>query len=71
VRFDSEDGGVTYTGQLIGGKDPKQPQWMANVERPTGFNEVPTNPGMIYTDGGRGAGCDDVLKNKVLWATLN
>ena len=47
-----------------------QPQWMPNVERPTGFNDVSEIPGMIYTDGGRGAGCDDVLKNKVLWTVL-
>lgn len=71
VQFDSTDGGQTFTSKLIGGKDPEQPQWMPNVERPTGFNDVPEIPGMIYTDGGRGAGCDDVLKNKVLWTVLD
>jgi hypothetical protein len=44
---------------------------MPNLERPTGFNEVPENPSMIFTDGGRGVGCDDVLKNKVLWTVLD
>lgn len=71
VQFDSTDGGETFTAKLLGGKDPGQPQWMPSIERPTGFNDVPENPGMIYTDGGRGAGCDDVLKNKVLWTVLD
>ncbi len=71
VQFDSEDGGLTFTSKLIDEKDPGQPQWMPNVERPTRFNDVPEIPGMIYTDGGRGAGCDDVLKNKVFWTLLD
>lgn len=71
VRFDSEDGGATFAGRLLGGSTPGQPQWMPNIERPTGFNDVPENPGMIYTDGDCGSGCDDVLKNEVLWTVLD
>ena len=71
VRFDSEDGGHTFTSELVGGREADQPQWMPSIERPTGFNDVPDNPSMIFTDGGRGAGCDDVLKNKVFWTVLD
>ena len=71
VQFDSEDGGASFTSKLLGGKDAEEPQWMPSIERPTGFNDVPDKPSMIYTDGGRGAGCDDVLKNKVLWTRLS
>jgi len=71
VRLNSEDGGLTFKSKLVSGKDASEPQWMPSIERPTGFNDVPENPGMIFTDGGRGSGCDDVLKNKVIWTVLD
>lgn len=71
VRFDSSDGGLTFSGRLLDEPDAEQPRWMPSLERPTGFNAVPENPGMIYTDGARGSGCDDMLKNKVLWSVLD
>lgn len=71
VRFESEDGGATFTGKLIGGAAPGHPQWMPSLERPNGFNDVPEHPGMIYTDGDCGSGCDDILKNNVLWTVLD
>jgi len=70
VQFDSEDGGKSFVSKLVGGGEADQPQWMPSLERPTGFNEVPEVPSMIYTDGGRGSGCDDVLKNKVFYDLL-
>ena len=40
---------------------------MPNIERPTGFNEMPPEPSFIYTDGVRGDTLDDQLSNLVLW----
>lgn len=71
VRFESTDGGKTFSARLLGGGIPGEPQWMPSVERATGFNELPPNPGVIYTEGSRGAGLGDVLKNHVLWRTLS
>ena len=71
VRFDSEDGGATFTGKLIGHTTPSSPQWMPNLERPNGFNDVPANPSLIYTDGECGVGCDNMVQNKVLWTVLD
>lgn len=71
VRLDSTDGGRTFTGQLVDEPDPSQPRWMPNLERPTGFNEVPQYPGMIYTDGDSGPGLSDMLQNKVVWQVLD
>lgn len=70
VRFDSNDGGRTFTAGLLGTGTPGEPQWMPSVERATGYNEMPAAPGVLYTEGGRGAGLGDVLSNKVLWQTL-
>jgi hypothetical protein len=71
VRFDSEDGGATFTGKLIGHTTPSSPQWMPNLERPNGFNDVPANPSLIYTDGECGLDCDNMVQNKVLWTVLD
>lgn len=70
VRFDSTDGGRTFTARMLDEPDPTQPRWMPSIEHPTGCNEVPARPGMIYTEGGRGAGLGDVLANKVWWRVL-
>ena len=70
VRFDSNDGGRTFTTALFGDGTPGEPQWMPSVERATGYNEMPAAPGVLYTEGGRGAGLGDVLSNKVIWRTL-
>jgi len=70
VRFESTDGGKTFTAGLLGGGIPGEPQWMPSVERATGFNELPETPSVLYTEGGRGAGLGDVLKNHVLWRGL-
>jgi len=55
---------------LLDAPDPAALRWLPSLERPTGFNEIPERPGIIYTDGGAGFTCDDVLANKVLWRTL-
>jgi hypothetical protein len=71
VRFDSTDGGRTFTSRLLDAPDPKNPRWMPSLERPTGFNEVSGSPGLIYTEGAAGGGLSDMLTNKVWWRMLD
>ncbi len=70
VGFESSDGGRTFTADLLGGGIPGEPQWLPSVERATGFNERSAIPGVIYTEGGSGAGLSDMLNNRVLWRRL-
>lgn len=65
VRFHSLDGGKTWAGRVFGPPDPDLPRWMPNIERPTGFNEMPLYPAFLYTEGVRGEGLDDQLSNRV------
>lgn len=67
VAFRSEDGGARFTSHLLGPPDPDSPRWMPNLERPTGFNEMPPVPSFLYTDGERGSGLEDQLSNRVYW----
>jgi hypothetical protein len=67
VRFKSADGGETFVGKVLNDPDPEAPRWMPNIERPTGFNEMPEHPGFIYTDGVRGESLEDQLSNRVWW----
>ena len=68
VRFRSKDGGRSFVADMFGEADPNAPRWMPNLERPTGFNEMPEEPGLIYTHGVRGAALTDQLSNEVWWA---
>ena len=67
VRFRSQDGGKTFVGETFDSPSDKEPRWMPNLERPTGFNEMPSEPNLIYTDGVRGEGLGDALSNRVYW----
>ena len=67
VRFRSQDGGNTFIGETFDTPNTKEPRWMPNLERPTGFNEMPAEPALIYTDGVRGEGLGDSLSNRVYW----
>ena len=67
VRFRSQDGGETFVGEAFEVPSPSEPRWMPNLERPTGFNEMPAEPALIYTDGVRGEGLGDALSNRVYW----
>ena len=67
VRFRSTDGGETFVGDVLDIADPHSPRWMPNIERPTGFNEMSSHPGFIYTDGVRGDSLGDQLSNRVWW----
>lgn len=71
VRFLSMDGGNTFTVDAFGTPDPSAPRWMPNLERPTGFNEMPEEPGLIYTHGVRGEALSDQLSNDVWWAPVS
>lgn len=67
ARFRSNDGGETYLGESFDVPSDQEPRWMPNLERPTGFNEMPYEPGLIYTDGVRGEALEDQLSNRVWW----
>jgi len=42
--------------------------WLPNIERSTGFNEVKDRPGIIFTSGGPGEKNTQLMKNEVWWA---
>lgn len=67
VIFTSDDVGQSFTAQILDDPNPDSPRWMPNLERPTGFNEMPDRPTFIYTDGVRGDGLQDILSNHVYW----
>lgn len=65
VRFHSVDDGTTWSAAVLDPPNPELPRWMPNVERPSGFNELPLYPGFLYTEGVRGEALDDKLSNRV------
>ena len=67
VRFRSQDGGETFVGEAFALPSADEPRWMPNLERPTGFNEMPPEPALIYTDGVRGEALGDQLSNRIYW----
>lgn len=67
VRFRSQDDGETFVGEVFETPSSTEPRWMPNLERSTGFNEMPAEPALIYTDGVRGEGLGDPLSNRVWW----
>ncbi len=69
VIFESLDGGQTFSSRVLDDPNPHSPRWMPNVERPTGFNQMPARPTFIFTDGVRGDGLQDILSNHVYWIT--
>lgn len=71
VRFRSVDGGRTFVADILDDPDPTAPRWMPNLERATGFNEMPEHPGFLYTDGVKGEALGDQLSNKVYYVPAN
>jgi hypothetical protein len=67
VRLRRAPGEEAFTVDIYNAPDANSPRWMPNVERPTGFNEIPDRPSFIYTDGVRGRGLHDQLSNRVYW----
>lgn len=70
VQFKSTDGGRTFVAQRLTPADRATPRWLPNLEKAGGFNETAAQPGLIYTEGGAGAGLGDILRNQVWWRTL-
>lgn len=70
VVFSSRDGGLTFSSRVLTAPQALAPQWLPNLEKLTGFNQVPNRPGVIYTAGDAGAGLKDTLRNQVWWQTL-
>jgi len=66
VRLTSRDNGQTFRVVMVSQPNPDVPNWLPNIERPTGFNRV-DNPSLIYTGGQAGKGCNDILSNDVVW----
>ena len=66
VWLESKDAGAGLSARVASKPDPSCAHWLPNLERPTGHNRVVV-PGLIYTAGGPGKGCDDIMSNKVYW----
>ena len=66
VRLTSRDQGKSFKIAMASQPNPVVPNWLPNIERPTGFNRV-DNPSFIYTGGQAGEGCSDILSNDVVW----
>jgi hypothetical protein len=72
VRLWSDDGLKTFHSEVLAPMDPREPHWLVNIERPTGHNQVPELPGIIFTGGVAGAGLKDLmLSNRVYWQPAN
>jgi hypothetical protein len=67
VVFRSVDDGETFSAKVLDEPNSESPRWMPNIERATGFNEIPDQLSFIYTDGVRGDGLQDILSNHVYW----
>jgi hypothetical protein len=67
VMLTSDDGGRTFALQMVSRPDRGQSHWLANIERATGHNGVPDNPGVIYTAGPAGEKNTEILANGVWW----
>lgn len=65
--FRADAGRENFSFSLLSKVDPREPHWLPNIERPTGFNRMPAAPGLIYTAGAAGGGLKDILTNKVWW----
>ena len=68
VRFCSSNGGQTFAFRLASRPDPSVSHWLPNIEKPTGHNTIPADPGIIYTAGPPGEKNTDILSNGVHWA---
>lgn len=68
--FHSQDGTAQFRCEILPFNESTQNRWLPNLEVQTGFNTVAEGPGLIYTEGERGDGLDDVLNNKVHWLRM-
>lgn len=66
IWLESNDGGNSFSPIVITEPDPETPNWLPNIERPTGHNKV-AMPSLIYTSGSKGTNNRQVVANKVFW----
>ena len=59
--------GADFTTCAVSPIDPKVPSWLPNIERSTGHNQVPLQPGILFQTGGPGKKNTQVVANKVYW----
>ena len=70
IGFVSADLGETFAATVLSKPDDQVPNWLPNMERPTGHNVISGSPSVIYTEGGRGPGNKDLMANRVHWVRL-
>lgn len=66
VRFLAPNWASPFTCDLVSGLDSSIPQWLANVERSTGFNRV-EKPNLLYTAGMPGSTNSELLTTRVYY----
>ncbi|HTO04088.1 MAG TPA: BNR-4 repeat-containing protein, partial [Opitutus sp.] len=72
LRLWSDNNFATVSTELLQPANAREPHWLVNVERATGHNHVPLEPGIIFTAGVAGEGLKDLkLENRVLWQPRN
>ncbi|MSU51145.1 MAG: twin-arginine translocation signal domain-containing protein [Opitutus sp.] len=72
VRFWSDDDGRSFRSEVLEAPGAMTPHWLPNLERLTGKNVIPVEPGIIFTAGGGGAGLNELeLNNEVWWRSAN
>ena len=69
IGLQAPDIGGKFSVELLSKSDETVPHWFPNLERPTGHNRIDV-PGVIYTAGVAGEGCDDILSNGVYWTEM-
>lgn len=67
IGFASENLGETFSSTVLSTPDDQVPNWLPNMERPTGHNVVSGTPSIIYTEGGPGSENTELLANTVHW----
>lgn len=67
VLLESADGGRTWRPHFVSEGLDRGPNWLPNMERPTGHNRVDV-PALIFTSGTRGKKNTELLSNHVYWA---
>jgi len=69
VLLVSKDQGHTFSVFQISPPDSSVPNWLPNLERPTGHQPVDM-PSLIYTHGHRGKTNKQIMSNEVVWCDL-
>jgi hypothetical protein len=72
LRVWSDDNFTTSHAELLKPTDEREPHWLVNIERATGPNVIPAQPGILFTAGVAGGGLKDLkLENRVIWQPAN